>query len=450
MYAWESGQASSSHMKPSPGLTMPNSRWAFSGASLAWAALTFGLTAWAIGEAIWTYYEVVLKEEPFPSVADAAFLLFPLASCVALLVLPGDDAHALGDRVLESEHALYPHAVRLIAEREKEIRAFRAVDYWRVFADLSKLGAPVALGDLERERRTDNRQRVLDLLSDGAWHSGAELEAVGGRRFGARIHELRHDPDNPRHIQLRTDHELWLKERSINLAAMRLPPTWKYLAWIDADCTFARFDWANETLHALQHYPVVQMWSQLLDLNPDSELAGPPLDSFGKIFCGGGVPRPYTSKQTFGCPGLAWAADRSAWDQLGGLFDYTILGAGDWYFAACVSGTVDKMIQQRNDFTPAFRRHLDEYYARVEDSSWKGRSIKGNVGCVLGAALHRWHGHKKLRQYATRGRILRAHNFDPGTDLKPDWQGLYQLTNRKPQLRRDIAKYFMARNEDSE
>ena len=257
-------------------------------------------------------------------------------------------------------------------------------------------------------------------------------------------------PDNPRHIQLRTDHELWLKERSINLAAMRLPPTWKYLAWIDADCTFARFDWANETLHALQHYPVVQMWSQLLDLNPDSELAGPPLDSFGKIFCGGGVPRPYTSKQTFGCPGLAWAADRSAWDQLGGLFDYTILGAGDWYFAACVSGTVDKMIQQRNDFTPAFRRHLDEYYARVEDSSWKGRSIKGNVGCVLGAALHRWHGHKKLRQYATRGRILRAHNFDPGTDLKPDWQGLYQLTNRKPQLRRDIAKYFMARNEDSE
>src|SRR6185436_3405115 len=34
-------------------------------------------------------------------------------------------------------------AVRLIVDREKEVRAFRAVDYWRVFADLSKLGAPV-------------------------------------------------------------------------------------------------------------------------------------------------------------------------------------------------------------------------------------------------------------------------------------------------------------------
>src|SRR6185436_1796988 len=32
-------------------------------------------------------------------------------------------------------------AVRLIADREKEIRAFVAVDYWRVFADLSKQGA---------------------------------------------------------------------------------------------------------------------------------------------------------------------------------------------------------------------------------------------------------------------------------------------------------------------
>jgi diguanylate cyclase (GGDEF)-like protein len=59
---------------------------------LAWLALTVGLVAWAIGEAIWTYYEVVLKETPFPSAADAAYLLFPVAACVALLVLPGEDA----------------------------------------------------------------------------------------------------------------------------------------------------------------------------------------------------------------------------------------------------------------------------------------------------------------------------------------------------------------------
>ncbi len=67
---------------------------------LAWLALTFGLVAWATGQAIWTYYEVVLKEEPFPSPADAAFLLFPVASCVALLILPGDDAGPFRGRAL--------------------------------------------------------------------------------------------------------------------------------------------------------------------------------------------------------------------------------------------------------------------------------------------------------------------------------------------------------------
>ena len=67
---------------------------------LAWLALTFGIVAWAVGEAIWTYYEVVLKEEPFPSAADVAFLLFPVASCVALLILPGGDAGPFRGRAL--------------------------------------------------------------------------------------------------------------------------------------------------------------------------------------------------------------------------------------------------------------------------------------------------------------------------------------------------------------
>ncbi len=43
---------------------------------------------------------MVLKQEPFPSLADAAFLLFPVASCVALLVLPGDDAGPFRGRAL--------------------------------------------------------------------------------------------------------------------------------------------------------------------------------------------------------------------------------------------------------------------------------------------------------------------------------------------------------------
>lgn len=51
----------------------------------AWWALVIGLVSWNIGQLIWTYTELVVREVPFPSVADGFFLAFPVAACVALL-----------------------------------------------------------------------------------------------------------------------------------------------------------------------------------------------------------------------------------------------------------------------------------------------------------------------------------------------------------------------------
>jgi diguanylate cyclase (GGDEF)-like protein len=54
-----------------------------------WAALAVASGSWAVGEAIWSVYELALhRETPFPSLADIGFLLFPLGACVALLVFP--------------------------------------------------------------------------------------------------------------------------------------------------------------------------------------------------------------------------------------------------------------------------------------------------------------------------------------------------------------------------
>lgn len=59
----------------------------------------------------------------------------PIVAQAAVPVLPGDDADALAGRVLESEHRLYPHAVRLIAEGRA-----------RVDGDLVRIeGPPLAL-----------------------------------------------------------------------------------------------------------------------------------------------------------------------------------------------------------------------------------------------------------------------------------------------------------------
>jgi diguanylate cyclase len=51
---------------------------------LAWATLTAALVAWAIGDAIWLVYDVVLREPPSPSPADLFYLAFNILVAVGL------------------------------------------------------------------------------------------------------------------------------------------------------------------------------------------------------------------------------------------------------------------------------------------------------------------------------------------------------------------------------
>lgn len=267
-------------------------------------------------------------------------------------------------------------------------------------------------------------------------------------------------PDDPRNIQLRTFHELWLKEALINLAVQRLPLGWGKMAFIDADTHFARYDWANETLHLLEHYPVIQMWSQLHDLNSKHELVGT-IRSFADYWnehgpVDGGklpykedfhYPYPSTTKPGYpGAPGLAWAMRREAWDQLGGLIDWGILGASDWYMAHALTGQCNRVV--RPDQGRMGEMFL-EWEDRARKSLWNERAILGNLGVMPGVVFHYWHGAKAGRLYGTREQILAKNEFNPDLDLKRDWQGLYQVTNRKPQLRRDLQWYFGQRSEDA-
>src|SRR6185436_3072688 len=54
---------------------------------LAWALVGAGVVAWGLGQAVWTYYEVWLSAEvPFPSLADAGYLTFPLLAAGGVAV----------------------------------------------------------------------------------------------------------------------------------------------------------------------------------------------------------------------------------------------------------------------------------------------------------------------------------------------------------------------------
>jgi len=279
--------------------------------------------------------------------------------------------------------------------------------------------------------------------------SGVELYTCEIQN-GGRCFEIT-DPNNSHDIQLRTDHVLWHKENGLNLLINRLPLDAKYIAWIDADITFVNPRWAQDTLHALQHYDLVQPWSHAQDLTHNYELLGGGTCRVQESMCyhlvnGAGWDKKFDVadleyyNQAVGHPGYAWAARRSALDKLGGLFDQSICGANDRHMAFGLFGKIRNSVHPK--MSPAFLQALD---------IWENRALKlkYNVGYVPGLILHHWHGNKKNRRYVDRWQILVQNEYDPYTDIYRDTQGLYQLTEQKPRLRDDLRQYFAQRNEDA-
>jgi hypothetical protein len=282
--------------------------------------------------------------------------------------------------------------------------------------------------DFEKHANQDNKDTEF-------WV--AEL-ALGNRPFEVT------EACNPKHLQLRTTHELWHKERLINLAVSRLPPDWEYVAWVDADLTFLNHDWAHETIQQLQHYQIVQLFTHAMDVGPSGE----PIEQFEGFAHSHVLRRPLRKmngpKGAYGGkyfhPGYGWAYRRSAWDTLGGLLDVNIVGGGDHQMAYGLIGRVDETIPHGSTW----------HYSRcVKNWARNAALLQQDIGAVPGTVVHHYHGPKSSRGYHNRWRILTDSKFDPLTDLKNDWQGALALAGNKIRLRDDLRAYFRQRNEDA-
>ena len=62
--------------------------------------MTIGALGWGIGQAIGGFYELFLNQVPFPSPADAAYLVFPFGACACLLLFPSEHAGSSRGRVV--------------------------------------------------------------------------------------------------------------------------------------------------------------------------------------------------------------------------------------------------------------------------------------------------------------------------------------------------------------
>jgi len=245
------------------------------------------------------------------------------------------------------------------------------------------------------------------------------------------------DKKNPHHLQIRGQTPLWHKENMINMAVTRLlPKGWKAMAWIDADIEFDNVSWASDTLKVLNGCrDVVQLYSHAVDMNKQME-AMSIFPSFGYQFCKGA--RYGGTGINMWHPGYAWACTNQAYEQMEGLYEQSILGAGDHCMVFAFVGKHDKSLHQMT--TDAYKQSVYEF---------QKRSANLRLGYVPGVIRHHFHGAKKNRKYHERWQILVNHAYNPYTHITKNEDGLLVPTAECPQKMLDeIMAYFVERNED--
>jgi len=244
------------------------------------------------------------------------------------------------------------------------------------------------------------------------------------------------DKKNPRHLQIRGQVPLWHKENMINMGVELLPKGWKAMAWIDADIEFENSNWAMDALKVLNGCrDVVQLFSHAVDMDKRME-AMSIFPSFGFQ---------YTKKSRYGGnginmwhPGYAWACTRKAYERMGGLFEYSILGSGDHNMSFAFIGQQDKSLN--GNTTDAYKESLRLFQQRVAHL---------RLGYVPGIIRHHFHGSKKNRKYHERWQILVDNAYDPFMHIMKNKDGLLVPTELCPQKMLDeILAYFAERNED--
>ena len=254
---------------------------------------------------------------------------------------------------------------------------------------------------------------------------------------------------SPHHVQVRSKSVLWIKENLENLGIQRvvqLYPNTNEIAWIDADVDFLDPEWADKTVLALDHFDVVQPWSEAIYAGPHEEFRGH-VRSFMNHYSSGeawtGHPPAYGSLWH---PGFAWAARRSAVDGLGGLLDISIVGAGDLQMSLSLIGLADETLKHEGIDDGRMPRYADAIH------QWQDRAdfhVRRNVGVVKGMIRHHFHGRQVDRRYDERYAVPRAHSYDPTRHILRNAHGVYEVSHHSIGLRDDLRRYFAQRNDDA-
>jgi hypothetical protein len=245
------------------------------------------------------------------------------------------------------------------------------------------------------------------------------------------------DPNNPNHLQLKTEHALWHKENMINLGIEKLlPKDWKSVAWIDGDIEFENLNWVDETLKVLTKFDLVQLFTTCFDLD-ENNIPMSIWQSYGYKYCQGETFK-HNKGINYWHSGYGWACTRDFYNRIGKIYDKGIIGSGDYILTQAIIGNIasaDKSLTE-------FKNEIIEYKEKINNYDIKIGYISTNI-------KHYFHGSKINRKYIERNQILIKHRYNPLLHLEYNNDGILVPTkNMSEEFIKDIKDYFFQRNED--
>ncbi|PRC94347.1 hypothetical protein [Solimicrobium silvestre] len=242
---------------------------------------------------------------------------------------------------------------------------------------------------------------------------------------------------------------LWQKERLLNVAVNHLPSDVEYIVFVDCDIIFERSDWADELQRVLEHFPVVQCYSELVDLPKDhnsSEKMPNSISGYSVAWLAqsGELDGPLKSDtaRRRSSAGGAWAVRRDLIKKHN-LYDVMVLGGADRLFAYACLGKFEEAITLAR-LGPRRAQHYLDWAKPLH------QTVCGNIGVIEGRIYHLWHGTVSDRRYIERHEALENAGFDPDQHIALGTSGAWEWTSAAPaSLRRLAQDHFQARNEDS-
>lgn len=288
--------------------------------------------------------------------------------------------------------------------------------------------------------RYNTRRANYDRFMAGMRRSGVPCITVECA-FPGQDFEL---PDSLDVIRIRAKTLLWQKERLLNLAASWLPPSCRYVAWLDCDILFDNPNWGSDLVAVLKQKKVAQVFETCRRLGSDGVTdADPVAHSFASTLALAPDSLECGRYDKHGHTGYGWAMRREIFDEVG-LYEAAVSGSADHFMAHAIFGHYGFCIENALKNDPVQIEHLKEWGSRFY------AIVQGSLGVVPGQIQHLWHGDTVNRRYFLRMHEITDLGFNPHTDLsiRPGRPLEWADGMSKQGLRDYFANYFSMRQED--